>query len=397
MRKINFLFLFIILLFVFIGVQNIESLQVKNSFAADLSFLEKQSDIINKGVWVSVFSEKKVLYSKEAALKLIDTCKKYNLNEIYLQIYRAGIAYYDSKILDRKQYEQILQSFGADPIDFLIDEALRSGIKVFAWVNVLSLSQNKDADIVKKLGDSILTRDQYLRLSLKGDGDNQTDKYYLREDQLFLEPGDPLVQDYILSVVKEISKRYTKLSGVHLDYIRYPYPVPYNPSSKFGNYGLNYGYGQSCVAKFKEATGINALALKNSNEFAAWDDWRRAQVTNIVKKISSFLKSNFPEMLLSSAVMPSSERAYTVLFQDWPLWLEQGIVDYVVLMNYTKDNQLAKVNLSSALCLRGEGNVYNGVGVFLMNDDLSNCSKQLDIINSLNPDGVVFFSYDDLS
>jgi len=49
-----------------------------------------------RGIWVTVFTEKKVLYSKDAVLELLKFCKAAEINEIYLQVYRAGQAYYDS-------------------------------------------------------------------------------------------------------------------------------------------------------------------------------------------------------------------------------------------------------------------------------------------------------------
>ena len=58
-------------------------------------------------------------------------------------------------------------------------------------------------DILKKYGSSILTLDQYLRGS-KIDSNMEIDKYYLREDQIFLEPGDPKIEEYILTIINEI-------------------------------------------------------------------------------------------------------------------------------------------------------------------------------------------------
>ena len=102
-------------------------------------------------------------------------------------------------------------------------------------------------------------------------------------------------------------------------------------------------------------------------------------------------------MLVSSAVIPSSERAYSSMFQDWPLWLEEGVVDYVVLMNYTLDNQLSKEIVRSALAHRQQGKVYAGLGLFMMSKNLKAFQEQFNILNSLKPDGIVFFAYDDLT
>lgn len=181
-----------------------------------------------RGIWVSVFSAKKVLYSKEGVDQLIAQCKKAKINEIYLQVYQSGNAYYDSKICDRTKYDAMVKAAGIDTLDLLLREAQENKINVFAWVNVLSLGNNDKADILNKYGNSILTRDQYQRPS-KTVSSIELDKYYLRENMIFLEPGDPRVEEYVLTIINEIINRYPLISGIHLDYLRYPSPVPFAP------------------------------------------------------------------------------------------------------------------------------------------------------------------------
>lgn len=352
---------------------------------------------LNTGVWVTVFSAKRVLYSKEAVKELIDSCKEAGINEIYLQIYQSGKAYYDSNILDKTKYQQMLNSAKADTVDFLLEEAKKNNIRVFAWVNILSLGQNDEADIIKKFGNGILTRDQYLRPSGRKNPD-ESDKYYLREDQLFLEPGDSRVARFLIAAVLEIARRYPLFSGIHLDYMRYPMTVPFIPSSKFNKFGLSYGYGQKNIECFKSIAGVDPLSGLNSDrDFSAWDDWRRKQINILVRRISRHLKDKMPQMLISCAVIPSAERAYSSMFQDWPLWLEEGCVDYVVLMNYTQDEQLCKEIVRSSLSHRQKGKVFVGIGLFLMKDNLAGFIAQYRLIRSLSADGIVFFSYDDLT
>jgi len=352
---------------------------------------------MNKGVWVTVFSAKKVLYSKEAVSKLVNLCQSSGINEIYLQVYQSGKAYYDSKIAPGTKYAEMLKSCGVDPLDFLLEEAGKNKIKVFAWVNLLSLGQNDEADIVNKFGEDILTRDQYLRPSGRS-SPNESDRYYLRDDQFFLEPGDQRVAKYLISVVEEIVERYPRLAGVHLDYVRYPMTVPFIPGSRFTKFGLSYGYAKENMEHFTEWTGLNPLkGLKNDQDYAKWDDWRRQQITSLVRRIAKRLKEKSSGFLVSCAVIPSSERAYSSMFQDWAYWLEGGILDYIVLMNYTLDNQLTKEIVRSSLALAQKGKVYAGIGLHLMKDAPEAFLEQYKIIKSLSPDGVAFFSYDEIT
>ncbi|MEE8359588.1 MAG: family 10 glycosylhydrolase [Candidatus Omnitrophota bacterium] len=351
-----------------------------------------------KGVWITVFSDKKVLYSKNAALDLIKFCRKNNIDEVYLQIYRAGKAYYDSAITDRTEYKKMLEAVGSDPVEFIINEAKKGGVAIHAWINILSIAQNDKAEIIKTHGKGLLTKDQHLKTPIKSAKRDVIDRYYIKEGQLFLEPGDPRVREYVLSVVDEVATRYPDLSGIHLDYIRYPNAVPYIPDSRFNSHGLSYGYGEKNVAAFKKAKGRDPLKI-DGDRFNAllWDNWKRDRVTSLVKDISARVKKKNPKLLLSCAVIPSPERAYSVAFQDWPMWLELGIVDHVVTMNYTIDNRLAVEWAKSALAHKARGKVYIGIGVFLMKDRKEIFSEQYKVTTDLNPDGIVFFSYDDIT
>ncbi|MDP3042571.1 MAG: family 10 glycosylhydrolase [Candidatus Omnitrophota bacterium] len=352
---------------------------------------------VPRGIWVSVFSAKKMLYSEAGVHNLIAQCNKAKINEIYLQIFQSGNAYYDSRIADKIKYDQMVASAGLDTLDLLLREAGQNNIKVFAWVNILGLGKNEKADILNKYGSSILTRDQYQRPS-KISTSTELDKYYLREDMIFLEPGDPRVEAYMLTIINEIINRYPLFSGIHLDYIRYPSPVPFIPGSRFNKFGLTYGYGAKNVERFREKTGINVLdTLNNEDEYLAWDNWKRQQVTDLLRKITSLVKVKSPSLAVSCAVIPVTERAYSNAFQDWSGWLEEGIIDYVVLMSYTKDNQFAKEVVKSSLGHRGKGKIYVGMGVFLMKDNPDLFANQLRLITDLAPDGVVLYSIDDLS
>lgn len=348
-----------------------------------------------RGVWVSVFSSRDVLYTKDGVRNLINRCKKAKINEIYLQFFQSGNAYYDSKFCDRSKYDEMVKSSGVDSLDLLLREAQENNIKVFAWLNVLSLGKNEKADILKKYGPSIMTADQYGHPS-KTVSKTELDKYYLREDQIYLEAGDPRIEEYMLNVVNEIVNRYPLISGVHLDYIRYPSPVPFIPGSRFKKFGLTYGYGAKNVERFKEKTGIDPANLNNEDEYLAWDNWKRQQVTEMVRKISALVKLKSPELAVSCAVIPLCERAYANAFQDWSNWLEEGIIDYVVLMSYTRDNQFIKETVKAGLAQRAKGKVYIGIGLFLMKGNLDLLFNQYGIVADLAPDGIVFFSIDNL-
>ena len=117
----------------------------------------------------------------------------------------------------------------------------------------------------------------------------------------------------------------------------------------------------------------------------------------MVRKISSLVKVKSLSLAISCAVIPVIERAYANAFQDWSSWLEEGIVDYVVLMAYTKDNQFAKEVVKSSLGHRGRGKIYIGLGAYLMKDNPDLFFNQFRLIEDLAPDGIIIYSIDDLT
>ncbi|MCG8431892.1 MAG: family 10 glycosylhydrolase [Candidatus Omnitrophica bacterium] len=356
----------------------------------------RAASVAARGVWVSVFSKKNVHFSAQAVNELVSFCEETGINEIYLQVFQSGRCYYDSSTGDRQKYELMLEKAGSDPLDLLLRKAHERRIKVFAWVNILSVGQNRSAHIITRFGRGVLTRDQKGRNSFRGDSGAE-DTCYLQENQLFLEPGDPRVREYMLAVIAEIITRYPSLDGIHLDYIRYPASVPFTPGSRFNAFGLTYGYGERSVRRFQQASGLDPRKpLGNNREYLAWDNWKRRQITGIVDDVSRLLRERMPRALLSCAVMSIPDRAYESAFQDWPLWLKEGLVDYVVLMNYTLDTELFEHNVRCGRALRGKGRVYAGIGAFLFENQPGMVVEQYERALAAGCPGVVFFAYDSL-
>ena len=79
------------------------------------------------------------------------------------------------------------------------------------------------------------------------------------------------------------------------------------------------------------------------------------------------------------------------------MWIQKGIVDYVVLMNYTIDEPLFEQNVNCALGLRGVGGVQIGIGAFLLKASPSEIAKQYRFSRAAGAAGVVFFAYDDVT
>jgi len=107
----------------------------------------------------------------------------------------------------------------------------------------------------------------------------------------YLDPSNPAVRAYVLSAIGEIQARYG-VSGIHLDFVRW---------------------------------GDAALKPKNA----------AAHVTQFVVEARRHVAR---PRWLTAAVYGKYPNCVGSVGQDWPGWIDRGLVDYAVPMDYTEDN-----------------------------------------------------------
>jgi trehalose 6-phosphate phosphatase len=378
------------------GVRNfLKKLVLLASLLLFLGVNSADATEVSKGLWITCFGNSNTLGSRQGVENAVRFAKNAGFEKLFIQVYRADKAWFNSQIADATPYQKNLASVKVDPLHLLINRAHQEGLQVHAWFNALNIATNVNAPILKKSGWSVLTKDQHGRAS-RGDKKDTFDRYYNREKQYFLEPGDPRVQQHLVSLVQEIARNYPELDGVHLDYMRYPSAPPYIPGSRFNGVGLTYGYGDENVNRFKRLTGFDPFKAdwQRRNESEAWDRWKRDQLTDLLRTVRKTLKSIRSGIQLSSAVVPQVDRAYHHAFQDWALWLDQGLLDFVVIMNYATDARSVRLLSEMALGVSDRANVYIGLGAFLMKDNPENLRRQIGQTVDQSPGGLVLFDYD---
>ncbi|HNX90316.1 MAG TPA: family 10 glycosylhydrolase [Candidatus Omnitrophota bacterium] len=264
------------------------------------------------GLYVTVIQEPSVLQSRSAIKGLIDFSKKNGIKTLYVQIYRANRAWFRSNFADSAPYEECLKNVSEDPFSLLIREAHASGIKVHAWLNLLSLSKNTEAPLLKKYGLSILTTNTKEKHVLED---------YKIDEQYFLEPGDLRVRNDLTEIVGEILMSYPDLDGIQFDYIRYPDEHPV------------YGYTKMNMERFKKSSGCKEI----KEDSKKWKDWKRAQVTGLLTQLVEKTRSIRPDIHISTTGCAPYSRAYHEALQDWASWLRSGLVEFVTVMSYAAD------------------------------------------------------------
>jgi uncharacterized lipoprotein YddW (UPF0748 family) len=333
--------------------------------------------------------------------ELIDFCVRNRINTLLVQVYRGNRTWYAGNMADDTPARSFTKKFGTEMLPYLLKKAHAKKISVHAWFNLLRIAKNKEAFILKKYGKNILTRDSKGRSILdypdftlpKPEG-----RYYeIGDPEIWLDAGNPDVQSYLAELVKDFLSKYPDIDGIHGDFVRLPIILPIQPGSH--HLGLSFGYGYESVKRFRQRCGIDPLGGSLTREQSLlWDNFRREQITDVMKKIKEVCrKSGKP---LSAAVHPLYSHAYLACSQDWPLWLEKGIMDFAVVMNYTENPELFRFSAVSCDSFKKisppSARVIMGIGEYLLKSNPKVLEEEVSFLKKTDADGICIFSYDSL-
>ncbi len=319
-----------------------------------------------QSLFVSLVQDPPIFSSREGIDALIDFASRAGINTLFVQVYRQNKAWFPSKVADSSAYEKYRDTLSEDPLTYLIRQAHRRRIQVHAWLNLLSLAQNQDSAFLKKYGTDVLTR------NLK---DKKKLSDYLIDAQYFLEPGDVRVRGDLSKILVELLRAYPDLDGIQLDYIRYPDMEPH------------YGYTQNNIERFKKATGLRIV----DEEGRAWKEWKRAQVTELLTLLVKTARALRPGIRVSATGCMPYVRAYYEAYQDWPSWVNSGLIDFVTLMDYSPDPGEFKRWLAVAKeKVRDLSKVKVGVGAYKLVHSPKNFDREVHSLEELSMTGAIF-------
>lgn len=282
-----------------------------------------------RAYWVDAFGEG--IYSPAEVDELVAAAKDANMNAIIAQVGRRGDCFCNNSTWPRTQ--AAIDPLPYDPLATLIEAAHAEGIEVHAWMNVGTMwnlaAAPADADhAFNRHGPDPSTGESWL--NIREDGADRVGNNFM------FDLAHPDAVDYIVEGMSSVAANYD-VDGINLDYVRYP---DYN-ASLFQN---DWGYSETSLARFQAATGRSDRPEPTDEEFA---QWRRDQVTNLVRKLYLSLHEIDPSVALSPNVTTymygpqeyggwENTSPYSGVLQDWRAWMAEGIVDLNVPMNYKR-------------------------------------------------------------
>jgi len=246
-------------------------------------------------------------------ISLLDTARRIGLNAVLFQVRPESDALYSSSIEPWSRYLTGVQGKdpGYDPLAFMIREGAKRGIGIHAWLNPYRAGGNASNERTSN------------HISRK-----YSSYCYRSGTMLWMDPGAPVVQEQVLSVVRDLVSRYA-LAGVHIDDYFYPYPK--SPTD------LNEFPDASTYAAYRSRGGKLGKA-----------DWRRDNVNSMIRRMREVVKGTRSSCMFGVSPFGVYRRGapegvvvgldqYEHIFSDPVFWLQQGWIDYLAPQLYWKN------------------------------------------------------------
>lgn len=259
----------------------------------------------------------RIRQQQEALKGKLDKLQTLGINTVFFQVKPDGTALWPSKILPWSDVMtgNIGDDPGYDPLQFMLDEAHKRGMKVHAWFNPYRVSVNTKPATIDKLNRTLSQQPASVYVL-------HPDWIRTAGDRFVLDPGIPEVRDWITSIVAEVVANYN-IDGVQFD---------------------DYFYAESPGSMLNDSLTFK----KYGQHFGSKADWRRDNTKQLVGQVSRTIKKLKPDV--EFGVSPSGvwrnhshdaagsntrgAAAYDESYADTRSWVQLGLLDYIAPQLY---------------------------------------------------------------
>ncbi|MBM3335396.1 family 10 glycosylhydrolase [Candidatus Sumerlaeota bacterium] len=279
-----------------------------------------------RAIWVPRWSYR----TPEDVRLIVDNCARVGFNIVFFQVRGNATAFYRSAIepwaweLTSSGTATTGRDPGFDPLAVAIEQANLRRVELHAYMNVFPgwMGETPPPPEAGQLWTRhpewfMVGRDgQKMAPRVSGTGGS------VRQWYSFLNPARPDVQDYVVSVFREVAERYD-VDGIHLDYVRYP--------SEVGD----FSYDETSLRRFREETGKTPDDAPD-----LWVRWRGKQVSEVVRRIYDECKKAKSHLVISASVGRDPNTAREKLMQPALEWMAAGKLDVACPMIYTSEAEV---------------------------------------------------------
>ncbi len=308
--------------------------------------------------------------TRQGIVDEIDNLEACHTNAILFQIRGEADAFY---ISEHEPWSRLLgdEYPGYDPLAVAIYEAHRRGMELHAYVNAMpawgSSSTPASPDHIYR------AHPEWIMVDDEGD----PMEYPFDYGYAFVSPGIPQAREHIVNVIMDIATNYD-VDGIHLDYIRYPYPT--------------YSHDDSSLARFaRDYPGCTPETCPGD-----WDQFRRTLISEVVEAAHDSVTALKDWVKMSAAVWGVFAYGYYDYFQDSHGWLEDGIMDFTAPMIYTAVPSTFQSRLHDHAVNKYGRHVYAGIGTYYSGMTPAIMVAEIDTCRSEGVEGETMFSASDL-
>ncbi|NLG13307.1 MAG: family 10 glycosylhydrolase [Lentisphaerae bacterium] len=296
--------------------------------------------------------------------KTIKTLAENGFNAVFPNMLWGYVADYESDVLPR---HPAVKTKG-DQIKLCLEACEKYGLEMHVWKVCWNMGYHTPPELIKKMQDANKTQ-------LKLDG-SQT---------RYLAPHIPENLQLEIEAMLEIVRKY-KVHGIHFDYIRYP-----DSSTDFS------GSAKLDFEKFlgKQVENWPKDCAPNGKYRTKYNEWRRNNITQLVKNVYPKAKKIRSDIQVSAAVFINWESAKNSIAQDPVDWLDNNCLDFICPMNYTADDHqmLQRITLNQLKATQNRVPLYAGLGSY-QHADPASTAHQIDIVRKAGADGFICFQHD---
>ncbi len=206
--------------------------------------------------------------------------------------------------------------FKYDVLQAYIDACHKYGMECHLWMPVMCVGSFIDEGYEERTVTG--QREEWLSL-------NQHGQPYNKDGFMMIDPANEEAKAYVLEFYRYIVTTYD-IDCFEMDYIRY-----YAKTSE-----MDFGYTEAAFEGFENAYG-HGVKPKYDVTADYWEDWcqyRRDCVSQWVRDIRAMIDREAPDMLLAADVAFPFSHALDVVYQEFPKWLEEGLIDVLHPMAY---------------------------------------------------------------
>ena len=371
-----------------------------------------------RAFWVDTFNT--VLNNHADVVAVVNNAKAAKANAIFAQVRRRGDSWYLNSLEplgDRTPIEP-----GFDPLQDLINEAHAVGIEVHAFVIMSAIwgrapnlfpPENPNHAFNLHGGFNAATNtiipgpNNWLTRTLLPDGGTITYQGHRIGSDFWIDFGHPDAAKYTADVIDHLVKNYD-IDGLHLDRIRYP---ELSITGQTPSTGTNIGYNPISVERFQRHYNIPAGSPPPAQNNPDWNQWRRDQVTNVVRQVYLNAIAVKPTLKVSGSLIAfggigatesawNSAEAYWRVYQDWRAWTQEGIIDIAMPMVYKAEHTATIRPQYDQWDAWLRGHLYNRAGVMgqgAFNNAIEGTLRQTrrtltPASGQTNLSGIIFFS-----